>query len=298
RLLGQLWRDAGGRHRRRSGIGLGVGPAGRSTRALGRSAPRPLRLRESLPARRRRHDARTTTPPRSLDRAAQPGTARRRAAIIGERRRAMKPFVWLALAAAGLPPAPALAGGRSTLARAAVEAIVRKSGKEAAKEGSEALARRLEAQVARHGVVILDAARQVGPDAVRFVEEAGNHGAVAARLLARYGEKATVLVHSRRALAFVARHGDAAAKALWRHRGIAEPLIEALGESSAKALSAIGPRGGRRLAQMVEDGTLASLGRTREVLAVIGRYGDKAMEFIWKHKGALAVGTVLVAFLA
>ncbi|HMF15244.1 MAG TPA: hypothetical protein VKE94_23175 [Gemmataceae bacterium] len=210
----------------------------------------------------------------------------------------MKPFVWLALAAAGLPPAPALAGGRSTLARAAVEAIVRKSGKEAAKEGSEALARRLEAQVARHGVVILDAARQVGPDAVRFVEEAGNHGAVAARLLARYGEKATVLVHSRRALAFVARHGDAAAKALLRHPGIAEPLIEALGESSAKALSAIGPRGGRRLAQMVEDGTLASLGRTREVLAVIGRYGDKAMEFIWKHKGALAVGTVLVAFLA
>lgn len=30
---------------------------------------------------------------------------------------------------------------------------------------------------------------------------------------------------------------------------------------------------------------------------MIGKYGDKAMEFVWKNKGALAVGAALAAFL-
>jgi hypothetical protein len=34
------------------------------------------------------------------------------------------------------------------------------------------------------------------------------------------------------------------------------------------------------------------------VLAVVGRYGDRAMDLVWRHKGALAVTVVLAAFLA
>ena len=29
----------------------------------------------------------------------------------------------------------------------------------------------------------------------------------------------------------------------------------------------------------------------------MGRYGDRAMDFVWRHKGTLAVGTVLASFL-
>ena len=195
-------------------------------------------------------------------------------------------------------PAPALGGGRSVLVRETIEAIVGKIGKETAKEGTEALAKGLEAQLARHGVAVLDAARQVGPSAVRLVEEAGEHGAVAARLLARHGEKAIGLIRSRRSLALIARHGDAAAEAILKHPGIAEPVIEALGQPGVKALNAVGTRGGRRLAQMVEDGSLSRMARTREVLVIVERFGDKAMNFVWKHKGSLTVASVLAAFLA
>ncbi len=48
---------------------------------------------------------------------------------------------------------------------------------------------------------------------------------------------------------------------------------------------------------MLDSGELARIGRTPELLGVIGKYGDGAMEFVWKHKAALAVSATLVAFL-
>jgi hypothetical protein len=49
---------------------------------------------------------------------------------------------------------------------------------------------------------------------------------------------------------------------------------------------------------MLETGELAVIGRTPEVLGVIGKYGDPAMEFLWRHKGVLGSGAVLAAFIA
>jgi hypothetical protein len=40
------------------------------------------------------------------------------------------------------------------------------------------------------------------------------------------------------------------------------------------------------------------IGRTCEVLAIVERFGDRAMAFVWRHKGALTVASVLAAFLA
>jgi hypothetical protein len=31
---------------------------------------------------------------------------------------------------------------------------------------------------------------------------------------------------------------------------------------------------------------------------LVGRYGDRALDFVWRHKGALAVSAALAAFLA
>ena len=70
------------------------------------------------------------------------------------------------------------------------------------------------------------------------------------------------------------------------------------GSAAVEALGAIGPRGGRRLAMMAEGGELAAIGRTPELMQVITRHGDAAMDFIWRNKGPLAVGTTLTGFLA
>src|SRR5262249_35126943 len=95
------------------------------------------------------------------------------------------------------------------------------------------------------------------------------------------------------------RHGDEAAAVLVKHSGgIAEPVVESFGTPAIRALSAVGPRGGRRLAMMMADGELEAIGRTPELLDVIGKYGESAATFVWDNKGALAVGAVLTAFLA
>ena len=71
-----------------------------------------------------------------------------------------------------------------------------------------------------------------------------------------------------------------------------------LARSSGRAMAGLAPRNARRLAILAEDGALARSGRWGELVAVIERHGDRAMDFVWRHKGALAVTTVLGAFLA
>jgi hypothetical protein len=60
----------------------------------------------------------------------------------------------------------------------------------------------------------------------------------------------------------------------------------------------LSPRNARRLAILAEDGALARSSRWGELLAVIERHGDRALDFTWRHKGALAVATILAKFLA
>jgi hypothetical protein len=69
------------------------------------------------------------------------------------------------------------------------------------------------------------------------------------------------------------------------------------GPSAIKALDAVTTRNGRRIAMLMGE-DVGKLERGTELLDVIGKYGNRAAEFIWEHKGALAVGTVLAAFLA
>ena len=80
-----------------------------------------------------------------------------------------------------------------------------------------------------------------------------------------------------------------------RHNGVAKPVLEQLGEPAIEA-RAVGPQAGRRMAMMAGD--LGGSGRTPELMGVIGGFGERAMEFIWKNKGILAGGAELAAFLA
>jgi hypothetical protein len=195
-------------------------------------------------------------------------------------------------------PGAVLAGARSGLIREATASILRKVGKEAGEEGSEVLASKLDTLAARHGAQAFEAVPRIGPHAVTLIEDAGEHGDVAARLLARHGEQALAVVASRRSLDLVARHGDAAVEVLMKHPGIAVPVIEELGEQGIRVLSALGRHAVRRLAQLQEERWLTQSGRAAQVLAVFERFGDRALDFIWRHKGALAVASVLAAFLA
>jgi hypothetical protein len=200
--------------------------------------------------------------------------------------------VALTLAFAG----PAHAGLGSKAAGELVEFLTKKFGKEAVGEGAEKLAGRLMKAAARHGDDVLLAVKKVGPKAIGLVDEAGENAPQMIRLLTHYGDDAARALSRPRGMALVVRYGDDAARALIKHKGIAEPLLDSMGMPAVKAINALGPQAGRRLAMMAGD-DLAAIGRTPELLEVIARHGDKAMDFVWKHKGVLAGSTALAAFL-
>jgi hypothetical protein len=203
----------------------------------------------------------------------------------------------IALVLLGLVSPLARAGVWGRTAREAAEAALWLFGKRVEMEGAEVLARKIKRLAIEHGDAVLAAARKGGPEAVRLIERAGVHGEQAARVLARYGPEAARIVERPALMELVERHGEDAVRALLRHPGLAEPVVAALGKPGARALAAVNPRNARRLAMMVEDGSLRRIGRVEEVLGVVERYGDRALDFVWRHKGALTVGTLLTAFL-
>jgi hypothetical protein len=198
--------------------------------------------------------------------------------------------------AIGLAVPEARAGIPSKVLQETTEFLMKKFGREVAEEGAERLTSRLASAVARHGDDVVSAVRKVGPKAINLVDDAGANAPRVVRLLNHYGDDAVRVLSRPAGMGLISRYGDDAARVLIKHQRVAEPVLERLGQPAVEALGAVGPQGGRRLAMMAGD--LASGERTAEVLGVIGRHGDKAMDFIWRHKGVLAGGAALTAFLA
>jgi hypothetical protein len=54
----------------------------------------------------------------------------------------------------------------------------------------------------------------------------------------------------------------------------------------------------RRLAMLADEAPTASLAKNSDLLGVVGRYGDRAIDFVWRNKLALSGGTALAVFVA
>ncbi|MCE9603456.1 MAG: hypothetical protein K8U03_00980 [Planctomycetia bacterium] len=183
--------------------------------------------------------------------------------------------------------------------RETVEYVTKKFSKEAGEEGLEVLAKKIEVFATKHGDEGIEAMRKLGPRALRIADEAGPNSAAAIRAMARFGDDGVVWIAKRPAgLELASKYGDDAAEVLVKHKELAEPLLKESGEAAVRALKAVDPQNGRLLAMMSTDQATAPLARNAELLDVVGRYGDNAMQFIWRNKGKLAVTAGLAAFLA
>lgn len=186
------------------------------------------------------------------------------------------------------------AGLSSRVLREGVEFTARKFGKEVAEEGIEKLSKKMAGLAAKHGDEVVSAAfSKVGPRAGKLVSEAGEQADVALRMLARHGDEGIGLVTRPASLRMISQFGDDGADAILRHGAIGEQLIGEFAEGGVKALNNVTAQNGRRLAMLAGDGALKP-----PLIDVICSHGDRACEFIWKNKGALAAGTTLAVFLA
>jgi hypothetical protein len=186
---------------------------------------------------------------------------------------------------------------KALLFREAAEFVMKKFGKEATDIGLNTIIKKMEILTTKYGDDAVVAVRKVGPRAFHLVEEAGEHGLESVKLMAKFGDDSVWIISKKNRLSIFIKYGDDAAESMIKHKEIAETLLNSFGKSSASALKSVSSQNGRRLAMMAEDGALKKIGKSDELLETIGKYGDKAMNFIWVNKGALAVSTTLTAFL-
>lgn len=187
--------------------------------------------------------------------------------------------------------------GKGKAIQEAVEYAAGRFAGEVAEESVERISARLTSLAAKHGDDAITAFKKVGPQALRVAEEAGEHAGPALRLMAARGQEAMWVLRDAERTALFLRFGDEVAEAMIRHKGIATPLIKEFEGPAAKALKQVDARNARRIKMMAEEGDLARIGQTGRVLGVVERYGDRAADFVWRNKGALAVAAALTAFL-
>jgi hypothetical protein len=195
-------------------------------------------------------------------------------------------------------PALTHGGPAGAAVRETAEVIMKKFGKGAAGQSLEEVAEATTRAVARYGDDALPFLRRSGHVGFDALKEAGEQAPEIIRLFAQRGDDAIWLISDSHKLALFLKHGDLAANALLRHPGIADNLVSQYGGEAAEALSNLSRQGAQRLNILTNEGLLASTNRSPELLNVIARYGDGAMNFIWRNKGPLAVASVLTAFLA
>ncbi len=190
------------------------------------------------------------------------------------------------------------AGIASGAVRDTIELVTRRFAAEVAKEGAEAIGRRVVEAGEKFGQEGLEAIGKVGPRAFGKVTlEAGEHAPAVVILTARYGEQAVWVISKPRGLAVFVKYREEAATAVMKHPGVAERAVEQLGVPAARALNSVSSAQARRLGMMIEDGAIKTGERSSGLLAVVAKYGDKAMQFIWRNKGSLTVAAGLTAFL-
>ena len=192
----------------------------------------------------------------------------------------------------------AYAGLASSTVRESSEAILAKFGKGMAGRTVDEVAESTTKAVAMHGDEALPFLKKAGHTGFSVLNEAGEKAPDVLKLYARKGDGAIWLISDPKKLGIFLKHGDSAADALLKHPGIADDIISRYGNDGIGALNAVSREGGQRLGILAGDGLLFATPRSTELLPVIRRYGDEAMDFIWKNKGALAFASVLTKFLA
>jgi len=197
-----------------------------------------------------------------------------------------------------LPSGTLFAAVTSDVAREAAEYLIERFGKEVGEKGVQTLAVEISACSAKYGDEAITAIRKVGPRTFRLLDDAGENAPEVIGLINRYGNDAVRVASKPRNLAIFVRHGDEAAEAMIKHPGIAAPAIEQLGAPAAAAIRSVSGQNARRIAMMVDDGSLVASGKASEILEIVGRYGDRAASWVWRNKGFLAVATVATAFVA
>lgn len=208
----------------------------------------------------------------------------------------MRAFLVIVILAFGMSLAQA--SPATSALRDTSEWIVKRFGPGAAGKTVDEVAVATARVVARHGDEALPLLRTMGHAGFKALEEAGESAPSVLKLFARRGEDAVWIISQPRKLAIFLKHGDSAADALLKHPGIADDLLARFGNRAVAPLNALERSGAQRLAMAAQEGVFEKTAQSGALLDVIGKHGQRALDFIWNNKGKLAVAAVLGTFVA
>jgi hypothetical protein len=179
----------------------------------------------------------------------------------------------------------------------AIEFAAKRFGRDVTKYGSKTLTADLVRQSAKYGDEVIVVFRKLGPESLKWIDNAGALGDDAVRLLSKHGTDGRWILQQPLGLTNFAKYGDDYVRVMAKHPGVAGPLVKQFGKKSLPALKKLSPSGARRLGLIATEPAFLKMGKTSALLDCVAKFGDDAAEFIWKNKGALAVSAVLTAFL-
>jgi len=209
-------------------------------------------------------------------------------------------FLWLILIGVGIALSSvdtAKAQSMSTGARETAKFILKKFGRGAGGESIEEITKATGAAVVKYGDDALPLLQKSGHAGFSALEQAGPKAPDVIKLFASRGDESIWVISNPKKLAIFIHHGDSAADALLKHPGIADDLIGRFGKDAVGAMNSVSRQSAQRLSMIADDGLLSGTSRGPELLTVVRKHGDEAMDFIWKHKKSLAVASVLTTFL-
>jgi len=207
-------------------------------------------------------------------------------------------FLFMTVALTLIASPLGFSGTAGTAIRETAEFVLSKFGRGVAGQTLEEVTEATTKAVARHSDEVLPLLRKSGHAGFTALDEAGAKAPEVIKLYARRGDEAIWVISEPKKLAIFIKHGDAAADALLKHPGIADNLIGRFGGDAVGAMNSLSRQSAQRLSMVSDDGLLTATARSSELLTVVRKYGDEAMDFIWKNKGSLAVASVLTTFLA
>lgn len=185
-----------------------------------------------------------------------------------------------------------------TAIRETAKSIMKKFGKGTGGQTVEEVTEATTRAITKYGDDALPILQKSGHAGFRALEQAGDKAPDIIKLYARKGDEAIWIISQPKKLSIFLKHGDSAADALLKHPGIADSIITKYGDDAAGALNNLSRASAQKLNMIADEGLLSATKQSPELLSVIRKYGDEAMDFIWKNKGALTVASVLGTFLS
>ena len=183
------------------------------------------------------------------------------------------------------------------IAREIGEKLADQMGNKASREFVETTSVQLEKIASKCGNESLDVIEKHGIVALRVFQNAGDDaGPYLVNAIRAYGDDAIRVAQTAEGRSILRSGSETTIRAVARHTDAVIPLIRIYGDDGAQALTQLSPANGRRLIQMVDEKSLAS-GDIQKLMETVGKYGDNAMDYIWRHRKVLATATLLAAFV-